>query len=124
MKTRGIHLIADFWGCSREILENQPLLEELLKEAALHSGASLRKIDSHRFDPNSHPYSVGVTAFAILAESHLAIHTFPEEGFASLDIYTCGNRCDPRRGFEYLKQQLRPARISFKEIIRGEPSAL
>lgn len=121
MKTRGIHLIADFWGCSKEVLENSLFLEKMIEAAAGHAGVSVRKLDSCKFEPSDPPYSLGVTAYAILAESHIAIHTFPEELFASIDIYTCGNRCDPRRGYEYIKTQLRPTDLSYTELIRGQP---
>jgi S-adenosylmethionine decarboxylase len=123
MRTRGIHLIADFWGCSKEDLENSLFLEKMIEEAAGRTGASVRKLDSCKFEPSDPPYSHGVTAYAILGESHIAIHTFPEECFASIDIYTCGDTCDPRRGYEYIKTQLRPTDLSYTELIRGQPNS-
>lgn len=119
MSTSGLHLVADFWGCPREPLEDEGLLRGVIKEASGRIGAHLRRLDSYKFAPRPPSHGGGVTAHAILAESHIAIHTYPEEGFVSLDIYTCGGRCNPRLGYEHIKARLRPAKISFTQMVRG-----
>jgi len=115
-----VHVFADFWGCPREQLENASFLEAAVKETAYLVGTDLLKIDSHQFRSPGAGYSRGVTVYAILSESHIAIHTYPEAGFAAIDIYVCGRHCNPRRGLEYLRERLRPTSISFSEMVRGQ----
>lgn len=119
MTTKGLHLLADFWGCPKSLLEDEAYLRSVVKEAALETGATLRKLDSHKFRPVTPLNSSGVTIYAILAESHISLHTYPSEGFASADIYTCGDRCNPSPGYEYLRRQLRAAKATVTETARG-----
>lgn len=84
MIPRGTHLIAELAGCNQEVLNNEELLREGLREAAQTAGATVLSVHSHKFTP------VGVTAFALLAESHISIHTWPELGYAAVDAFTCG----------------------------------
>jgi S-adenosylmethionine decarboxylase len=80
----GTHLIAELAECDREALNDEEFLRERLREAAHTAGATVLSIHSHKFTP------VGVTAFALLAESHISIHTWPELKYAAVDAFTCG----------------------------------
>ena len=87
MSFAGTHLLIDLSGA--ENLDDLPAIETALKEAALAGGATILNSDLHHFEPNG-----GVSGVVILAESHITIHTWPEKGFAALDVFMCGE-CDP-----------------------------
>jgi len=112
LEANGRHLIIDFWDCDIELLNDEVKLPLLLNEAAKAAGANVISMHAHRFDPQ------GVTAFAILSESHIAIHTWPEAGYAGVDIYTCG-KCDPLPTHELLAKELSSGRSEFLELTRG-----
>ncbi len=115
MKPTGIQIAGEFKGCSAEILNNADTLEQLIKRAITDSGMLMVSIISHRFDP------VGITVAAILSESHVVVHTYPEAEHASVDIYTCSfNPQPPRLLFEYLRKALQARRIKHLEIFRGD----
>ena len=84
MMPGGTHLIAELAGCDQESLNDEELLREGLRAAAQAAGATVLSVHSHKFTP------AGVTAFALLAESHISIHTWPELGYAAVDAFTCG----------------------------------
>lgn len=87
MSYDGRHLIADLAGCSG--LADAGLVDRALREAASAAGATLLEVRLHSFGPGQ-----GVTGVALLAESHISIHTWPEHGSACVDIFMCGRRCD------------------------------
>lgn len=80
----GTHLLIDCWQAQR--LDNIAHIEAALREAVLISGATLLHIHLHHFTPND-----GVSGVAVLAESHISIHTWPERGYAALDVFMCGD---------------------------------
>lgn len=80
----GTHLLIDCWQASR--LDDLAHIEATLREAVTVSGATLLHIHLHHFTPNS-----GVSGVAVLAESHISIHTWPERGYAALDVFMCGD---------------------------------
>ena len=80
----GKHCVAEVYGCAENILNDEELLVNMFKEAIKLSGATLLNIASHKFEPQ------GVTIVALLSESHISIHTWPELGSAALDVFTCG----------------------------------
>jgi S-adenosylmethionine decarboxylase proenzyme len=83
-------------------------------EAASRSGATVLDTSFHYFSPQ------GVSGVVVIAESHLAIHTWPEYDYAAVDIFTCGTRVDPWKAFHYLKSTLDSKESSVNEIIRGD----
>ncbi len=109
----GKHIVADFWGCSFDDLNNKDLLIELMREASLVSSAEVLKVSSKKFKPN------GVTVAMLLSESHISVHTYPEFGYAAFDIYTCGRHTNPKKGINFLKRSLNPKRAEIKELKRG-----
>jgi S-adenosylmethionine decarboxylase proenzyme len=118
----GKHILAEYSECECTFLDSEPDIRSLMLEAATRSGATVVGDIFHHFSPQ------GVTGVVVVAESHLAIHTWPEFGYASVDIFTCGIRVDPWIGFEYIKEKLQSKRWVSKEIARGdleeEPASL
>jgi S-adenosylmethionine decarboxylase len=85
----------------------------MIGRAAAESGSTLLSLTSHHFDPQ------GVTALGLLAESHISIHTWPENGYAAADVFTCGSHCDPKRACEFLAEQLQSDRHTLSVVERG-----
>jgi S-adenosylmethionine decarboxylase len=107
----GRHLLVDLWQASG--LDDIGHIEATLKQAVSAVGATLLRIDLHHFTENG-----GVSGVAVLAESHMSIHTWPECGYAALDIFVCGN-CDPYKALPVLKAAFRPGNIQIAEHKRG-----
>ena len=112
MEALGRHLVADFHGCAEDL--NDPrVVMETMENACLAAGATIVSRTGHHFSP------YGVTAVVVIAESHLAIHTWPEFGYAAVDFFTCGDSVDPWVAFDYAKQALGADRVEVHEIARG-----
>lgn len=109
----GRHVLAEFFGCNSNILNNLELIEKLMVEAAQKCGATVVGKKFHVFNP------YGVSGVVIISESHLAIHTWPEYGYAAIDLFTCGDSCDPLIAYEYLKQGFCSNHSSYSELKRG-----
>lgn len=96
---KSYHMIADFNSCEPSLLNDKLFIQKTLEQAALSGGYTILKSMSHQFKPQ------GVTALLMLTESHLSIHTWPETGFAAVDLFTCGeNR--PDAAVKYIQEQL------------------
>ncbi|UWQ94089.1 adenosylmethionine decarboxylase [Rhodobacteraceae bacterium M385] len=108
----GTHLIIDLHEATN--LDDQALIEQTLRDATKATGATLLHLHSHRFSPQ------GVTAMAILAESHISCHTWPEIGYAAFDIFMCG-ATDPHAAIPILKAAFTPAHMDVRELHRGAP---
>ena len=106
----GFHLLLTLKGCDPEVLNNQRLLEELTRSAAIATGATIMQICSQQFSPQ------GVTIIAVLAESHASLHTYPESNTVFWDCFTCGTECKPELSVSVLIETLKPQSFS-KEII-------
>lgn len=111
MKIVGRHLIVEFWGCQN--LDDPAGCEKALREAVAKAGATLIDVKVHHFNPH------GVTGIAIIAESHISVHTWPELDYAAVDIFTCGETADPLAAVEVLQQQFQPRHTQMLEIHRG-----
>ena len=107
----GRHLIAELHGCSG--LTDLGLIEKALTDAAAVAGAHLLELKLHAFGPGQ-----GITGVALLAESHISIHTWPETGYAALDLFMCG-RCDPRGALPVLEAWFSPSSTRITEHRRG-----
>jgi len=110
----GTHLIIDFWEA--ENLDNLQLMEAALREAVAVSGATLLHIHLHHFTP-----SHGISGVAVLAESHISVHTWPEREFAAFDIFMCGD-AEPERAIPVLKSAFNPGKLNVNEQLRGMSS--
>ena len=110
LRFAGFHLLGEFWGA--EGLKDVRLIEKALQDAAYRAGATVLDIHAHTFS------SGGVTGIAVLAESHISIHTWPERSYAAIDIFMCGN-CRPSEAIGPLKSALRPSEVKISEHKRG-----
>ncbi|HTG37967.1 adenosylmethionine decarboxylase [Sphingomonas sp.] len=108
----GVHLIADLTGCTG--LDDVALIERALRAAASAAGATLIELRLHAFGPGQ-----GVTGMALLAESHISIHSWPEHGYAAVDIFVCGRRCDPHAALTTLADMLHGSAQHIRSIKRG-----
>jgi S-adenosylmethionine decarboxylase len=107
----GVHLIVDLWGAER--LDDLAHIEDTLRRCIAAAGATLLHIHLHHFTPHG-----GVSGVAVLAESHISVHTWPEADFAALDIFMCGNT-RPEAAVPVLEAALKPKRINVQELLRG-----
>ena len=111
----GAHCLVDLWGASH--LTDAKVLATVLEAASNAAGACLLKIFLHEF-----PSSGGITGVALLAESHMSIHTWPEKGYAAIDIFMCGH-ADPWRALDVLILQLKPTHTVIEHFVRGDRTA-
>lgn len=109
----GRHVLAEFFECDPNTLNNLDKVEKYMMEAALECGATIVQKCFHMFSPH------GVSGVVIISESHLAIHTWPELGYAAVDLFTCGPKCDPKVAYEFLKKKFNSKNASFTELKRG-----
>lgn len=109
----GRHLLAEFYDCNSNILNNVQLIEEAMTDAALACGATIVQKNFHLFSP------YGVSGVVVISESHLAIHTWPEYGYAAVDLFTCGSSCDPKVAYETLREKLGSGTSYYSELNRG-----
>ena len=107
----GTHLILDLWGASQ--LDNLELMEQAMRETVTAAGATLLHIHLHHFTPN-----YGISGVAVLAESHISVHTWPERGFAAFDIFMCGE-ARPELAIPVLKNAFNPQQLNVNELLRG-----
>ena len=107
----GSHLIIDLWGGKK--LDDMDHVERTLRQMAEAAGATLLHIHLHHFTPNG-----GISGVAVLAESHISIHTWPERGYAAIDIFMCG-ACDPYKSVPVLREAFRPGAVQISEQKRG-----
>lgn len=108
----GTHLIIDLWGARR--LDDIDHVRATLRQAAEVAQATLLHIHLHHFTPNG-----GVSGVAVLAESHISIHTWPERDYAALDVFMCGDS-DPHATIDVLREAFEPSSIDVGEHLRGE----
>jgi S-adenosylmethionine decarboxylase len=111
MRFAGTHLIIDLWHASH--LDNIEAVETALRDSVEASGATLLKLDLHCFSPSG-----GITGVAVLAESHISIHTWPERAYAAIDVFMCGD-ADPHRAIEVLRHAFAPRMLTVSEHRRG-----
>jgi S-adenosylmethionine decarboxylase len=113
----GCHLLADLFGVEAALLADAGLLRQLLLDAVARSG--LRAVAEPvivSFQPGA-----GVTGFVVLAESHIAVHSYPERGYLAVDIFTCGPHADPGAALAAIADRLRPKRTESHRHVRGRP---
>jgi len=114
MKSLGRHILVEFHGCSAEILNDVPRIEQDMIDAATQAGATIISSVFHHFSP------FGVSGVVVIQESHLAIHTWPEYGYAAVDLFTCGDSVNPWVSYESLKTAFEATHGSSIEINRGQ----
>jgi S-adenosylmethionine decarboxylase proenzyme len=113
MKALGLHILADMHGCDPAILNDAEAIQVCLIEAAQCCGATIVSHCFHRFSPH------GVSGVVVIAESHLAIHTWPEHGYAAVDLFTGGNSLDSESCLAYVRETLHSRHYSTSYLLRG-----
>ncbi len=114
----GKHCILELYDCDFQRLDDEAFLRDAITTAARRAGATLLHLITHRFDPQ------GVTGLALLAESHISIHTWPESGYAAVDVFTCGDHTMPERACQVLVEQLDAASHKLTSFRRETPVGL
>ena len=112
MEHLGRHVIIELWGCS-EVINDASRVESAMKSAVHAANANLLDIFVHEFSPQ------GVTGVAVLAESHLSIHTWPEYGYVAADVFTCGSTTKPEAAAEVLRKAFEAETADIRELERG-----
>lgn len=113
MNALGTHLLVELRDCDRKALDNLPFIRETFLHAAEEVGAHVLGYKFHRFSPQ------GVTGIVAIAESHLSIHTWPEFGYAAVDIFTCGKSFEPNKAAALIIQALQCKDPEVTEVLRG-----
>ena len=110
----GRHIILEMWGCCKDAIDSVDVVKEILTKATESIRATLVDVVCHRFSP------YGVTGVAILAESHISVHTWPEYGYAAADIFICGNTLKPQNAASYMIRAFQAKENSMLELKRGD----
>lgn len=97
----GRHMTIEYYDCDRSILNNATLLEEVFRNAAKLSGATVIDSSFHAYQPQ------GVSGFVVIAESHFSVHTWPEHDYAAVDIFTCGTTINLQKAIDVIREALR-----------------
>ena len=107
----GAHIIIDLWGAKK--IDDLALMERALRSAVDVAGATLLHLHLHHFTPNG-----GISGVAVLAESHISVHTWPERDFAAFDVFMCGD-AEPEKCIPVLREAFTPNSINISEHLRG-----
>ena len=113
MKALGQQISVEYYKCDPGILNDVTAIKRAMRDAADLAGATIVQEAFHLFNPH------GVSGVIVIAESHLAIHTWPEYGYAAVDLFTCGDDVDPSIAFNHLKAALRAREYTAVEMKRG-----
>lgn len=113
MQSLGRHVLAEIYGCQFEVLNDIKKVEDIMINAALEAGAEVREFVFHKFSPQ------GVSGVVVISESHLAIHTWPELGYAAVDVFTCGQSVNPWDACDYLVDAFGADYVNANEVKRG-----
>jgi S-adenosylmethionine decarboxylase len=112
VRCAGVHLIVDLYGAQR--LDDLDHIEATLRRCVDAAGATLLHIHLHHFEPNG-----GISGVAVLAESHISFHSWPEAHYAALDVFMCG-KANPDKCVPVLRKAFSPKRIAVSELLRGQ----
>ena len=112
----GKHVIYEMTDANPALLDDEEFVRNALVQAAEAAGATLLQLVSHKFEPQ------GVTAIALLAESHISLHSYPEYGYAAVDSFTCGEHTNPESACRSLKDSFESKGGSMELLTRHNPS--
>lgn len=110
IKYAGTHLLLEFWGAKN--IDSVRIIKKALTEAVRACQATLLKVELHKFSPQ------GVSGVAMIAESHISIHSWPEYQYLAIDIFMCGDK-DPYKAIDVLKKIFQPKKVDVIEMKRG-----
>ena len=108
-----LHIIAEFNDCSNKIIDDIKITESHLNNAAIISGATIVKSVFHKFAPQ------GISGVVVIEESHFAIHTWPENNYAAVDLFTCSDKMNYKKALAFLKEKFECKNLDFQVIERG-----
>ena len=111
----GRHCILELYQCDKAKLNDEAFIRTTITSSAKIAGAKLINLVTHSFKPQ------GVTGLALLAESHISIHTWPEIGYAAIDVFTCGEHTMPEKACKVFFKVFSAKNFSFKNIVREIP---
>lgn len=114
MKALGRQILAEYYNCDKTILNSSELIKKCMEDAAIESECTIVKSVFHMFSPH------GISGVVVIAESHFAIHTWPEYDYAAVDIFTCGETVNPRKAYDLIKNKLKASYSTCMEIKRGK----
>ena len=114
----GRHCILELYECDKAKLNDEAFIRTTITASAKVAGATLINLVTHSFKPQ------GVTGLALLAESHISIHTWPEIGYAAIDVFTCGEHTMPEKACTVLSNYFSAKQFSFKSIEREIPKGI
>ena len=117
MEGLGTHIIAELFNCNAFNINNLKKVEEVLMAAAELSKATIIQPFFHKFSP------YGISGVIVIAESHITIHTWPEYGYAAVDVFTCGN-LDYKRALDFIKASFETGKCDLHKVYRGSSSRL
>lgn len=109
----GTHLLLELRDCNPKTLSDLQFVTDAMKNAALEAKATIVEVAFHEFSP------FGISGMVVIAESHLAIHTWPEYGYAAVDVFTCGDLIKPQVAAKFLIEQFQSKNPSIVEMKRG-----
>ncbi len=109
----GRHILVEAYDCDPRALDDLRGIQQAMVEAAELTGATVVDVAFRKFEP------YGVSGVVVISESHLTIHTWPEFGYAALDLFTCGDRANPWKAFDHMAEFLKSKRITTMEVQRG-----
>ena len=113
MKALGKHLLLELNDVDRDLLNDLPAIRDILIAAAHEAGVTILHESFHQFSPQ------GVSGVLVIAESHISIHTWPEHGYAAVDIFTCGAAVFPEKAAEYIIDHMNPTTHNIVLMHRG-----
>ena len=100
----GRHVYGNMYGIDKEILWNEEFIKKIVLGAVKASNATLHELKSWKIEGDKG----GISVIALVLESHISVHTWPEYRYATVDVYTCGEKADPWKGFNYILEKLNP----------------
>ncbi len=113
MDSLGIHILVEFYDCNTSVLNDPEVIEKEMVKAAELIEATIISSSSHAFSPH------GVSALVVIAESHLTMHTWPEHGYAAVDLFFCTKKIEPWIAIDHLKERLGAQKTTSVEFKRG-----
>jgi S-adenosylmethionine decarboxylase len=113
LKSLGRHILSEFYDCNKQVLDNHELIQKHMVSAAKAAKATVVTSTFHKFNP------YGVSGAVVIAQSHLTVHTWPEFGYAAVDVFICGDEIDPWLIHQHLVDAFKSGRHEANEIPRG-----
>jgi S-adenosylmethionine decarboxylase len=113
LKALGYHILLEFYNCDKKALNSRKHVESALMEAARRSKAHIVQSVFHQFNPH------GVSGVVVISESHFSVHTWPEYGYAAIDLFSCGESIDYKAAMKVLTEKLKSKHVTSIALQRG-----